>query len=29
MAWPEEAVNANTNSPLIQRRTFLVDLVKP
>ena len=29
LAWPEEAVNANTNSPLIQRRTFLVDLVKP
>lgn len=28
LAWPEEAVNANTNSPLIQRRTFLVDLVK-
>ena len=29
LAWPEEAVNANTNSPLIQRRTFLVDLLKP
>jgi len=29
LAWPEEAVNANTNSPLIQRRTFLVDLVRP
>jgi prepilin-type N-terminal cleavage/methylation domain-containing protein len=28
LAWPEEAVNANTNSPLIQRRTFLVDLVR-
>jgi len=29
LAWPEEAVDANTNSPLIQRRTFLVDLVRP
>ena len=29
VAWPEEALNANTNSPLIQRRTFLVDLVRP
>lgn len=28
LAWPEEAVNANTNSPLIQRRTFLVDLIR-
>jgi len=29
VAWPEEALNASTNSPLIQRRTFLVDLVRP
>jgi len=28
VAWPEEAVNANTNSPLIQRRTFVVDVVR-
>jgi len=29
MAWPEEAININPSSPLIQRRTFMTDLVRP
>jgi len=29
LSWPEEAVSNNPTSPLIQRRTFLVDLVSP
>jgi len=29
LAWPEDALNANPTSPLIQRRSFMVDLVRP
>ena len=28
LAWPYAAVQANSNSPLIQRRTFVVDVVR-
>lgn len=28
LAWPEEAINANPNSPLIQRRFFFTDVIR-
>ena len=29
LAWPSQAVDENPTSPLIQRRSFLIDLVRP